>query len=295
MKKLNKQTVTLITSMLFGIGLLLSSNAFAKDKADKDYVTQTELGRAIEDIELTPGPQGDTGLTGADGERGPIGVTGAVGAQGPVGDTGAVGERGLIGVTGAIGEQGPIGDTGAAGEQGPVGDTGAVGERGPIGQTGFNGADGTTISDGENDGDLLTWKEVNGGIWIASQPNIPSFSTILSNSPSVSNMQPYQAINYIIALQGIFPSRNSIDPFIGEIIMFAGNFAPRGWALCDGQLLPISSNTALFSILGTTYGGDGRTTFGLPDLRGRAPVHAGNGPGLSPRQLGAKGGSENVQ
>ncbi|ARV13484.1 phage tail protein [Gilvibacter sp. SZ-19] len=83
-----------------------------------------------------------------------------------------------------------------------------------------------------------------------------------------------------------------MDPFIGEIIMFGGNFAPRGWALCEGQLLSISQNTALFSILGTTYGGDGRTTFGLPDLRGRAPIGAGNGPGLTPRPLGQKTGAE---
>lgn len=83
------------------------------------------------------------------------------------------------------------------------------------------------------------------------------------------------------------------DPFIGEIVMFAGNFAPRGWAFCEGQLLAISQNDALFSILGTTYGGDGRTTFGLPDLRGRLAIHAGQGPGLSPHNLGAKFGSEN--
>ena len=82
------------------------------------------------------------------------------------------------------------------------------------------------------------------------------------------------------------------EGFIGEIRMFGGNFAPRTWALCDGQLLPISQNPALFSILGTTYGGDGRTTFGLPDLRGRVPMHPGNGPGLSSRRLGEKGGSE---
>lgn len=83
-----------------------------------------------------------------------------------------------------------------------------------------------------------------------------------------------------------------MEPFIGEIIMFGGNFAPRGWAFCNGQLLPISENTALFSILGTTYGGDGRTTFALPDFRGRAVVHAGRGPGLSDYDLGQKGGSE---
>ena len=84
------------------------------------------------------------------------------------------------------------------------------------------------------------------------------------------------------------------EPFVGEIRMFAGNFAPRGWAFCDGQLLAVNQNDALFSLLGTIYGGDGRTTFGLPDLRGRIPIHAGTGPGLSPRRLGSKGGAENV-
>ena len=73
--------------------------------------------------------------------------------------------------------------------------------------------------------------------------------------------------------------------------MFGGNFAPRGWAFCDGQLLPISQNSALFSILGTVYGGDGRTTFALPDLRGRFPLHPGNGPGLPAYRLGQKGGN----
>lgn len=76
--------------------------------------------------------------------------------------------------------------------------------------------------------------------------------------------------------------------------MFAGNFAPRGWAFCDGQLLAVSQNDALFSLFGTIYGGDGRTTFGLPDLRSRVPIHAGHGPGLSERRLGAKGGEEKV-
>ncbi len=83
------------------------------------------------------------------------------------------------------------------------------------------------------------------------------------------------------------------DAFIGEIKMFAGNFAPVGYALCNGQILSISSNPALFSIIGTTYGGDGSTTFALPDLRGRVAMHAGNGPGLTPRSNGQKGGAEN--
>jgi len=84
------------------------------------------------------------------------------------------------------------------------------------------------------------------------------------------------------------------EPFIGEIIVFAGTFAPRGYADCDGQLLQINQNQALFSLLGTRYGGDGRTTFGLPDLRGRAAMHQGSGPGLTPRALGARTGSEAV-
>jgi microcystin-dependent protein len=84
------------------------------------------------------------------------------------------------------------------------------------------------------------------------------------------------------------------EPFVGEIKMFAGNFAPRGYAFCDGQLLATSQNDALFSLYGTIYGGDGNTTFGLPDLRGRIPVHAGQGTGLSNRRLGQKTGSERV-
>ncbi len=84
----------------------------------------------------------------------------------------------------------------------------------------------------------------------------------------------------------------SVDPLLGSISMFGGNFAPRGWALCNGQLLPIAQNTALFSLLGTTYGGDGRTTFALPDLRGRAPISSGHGPGLSQRNLGSRSGEE---
>lgn len=84
------------------------------------------------------------------------------------------------------------------------------------------------------------------------------------------------------------------EPFIAEIKIFAGNFAPRGWAFCDGQILPISQNTALFSLIGTTYGGDGRTTFALPDLRSRVPVHVGTGAGLSTYRWGQRGGVENV-
>ncbi|MEA3210572.1 MAG: hypothetical protein QOE70_3629 [Chthoniobacter sp.] len=84
------------------------------------------------------------------------------------------------------------------------------------------------------------------------------------------------------------------DPFVAEIRIFPFNFAPRGWAFCNGQILPISQNTALFSLLGTTYGGNGQSTFALPDLQGRAPMHPGQGPGLSLHDLGETGGAETV-
>jgi microcystin-dependent protein len=84
------------------------------------------------------------------------------------------------------------------------------------------------------------------------------------------------------------------NPFLAEIRMFAGNFAPRGWAFCNGQILPLSQNTALFSLLGTTYGGDGKSNFALPNLQGSAPMHPGQGPGLSFYSLGQSGGSPTV-
>ena len=104
-----------------------------------------------------------------------------------------------------------------------------------------------------------------------------------------STMQPSLAMNYLISLSGIFPAPDGGVPagkYVGEVVPFAGNFAPGGWALADGQLIPINQNTALFSILGTTYGGDGITDFALPDLRGRSVIGAGQGPGLTNRNLG---------
>ncbi|MBI1765939.1 MAG: phage tail protein [Acidobacteria bacterium] len=85
-----------------------------------------------------------------------------------------------------------------------------------------------------------------------------------------------------------------MDPFVAEIRIFPFNFAPKGWAFCDGQILPLSQNTALFSLLGTTYGGDGKSNFALPNMQGNVPIHAGQGPGLSLYDLGQTGGSETV-
>jgi microcystin-dependent protein len=173
-----------------------------------------------------------------------------------------------------------VGGVGPEGPAGADGNDGAAGADGAPGENGADGADGTTIPDGTSAGQLLGW---DGGNWVAQAPIPIRIDT---------TMQPFLTVNYIIALVGTFPSRNQSEPFLAEIIMFGGNFAPRGWAFCDGQLLAISQYSAVFSLLGTTYGGDGRTTFALPDLRGRVPLHAGSGPGLTTWRLGVKGGSE---
>ena len=113
----------------------------------------------------------------------------------------------------------------------------------------------------------------------------------------VNNLQPALAVSYIIATQGIFPSRDggaNVGVMLGEVRAFAGNFAPRGWAFANGQLLSIAPNTALFALIGTIYGGNGTTTFALPDLRGRTPIHVGQGAGLSNRLIGERSGQENV-
>eukprot|EP01060_Flectonema_neradi_P040985 TRINITY_DN953_c0_g1_i4.p1 TRINITY_DN953_c0_g1~~TRINITY_DN953_c0_g1_i4.p1 ORF type:complete len:254 (+),score=54.10 TRINITY_DN953_c0_g1_i4:140-901(+) len=198
------------------------------------------------------------------GEQGPAGPPGD---QGPPGPEGPQGPQGLDGPPGSQGPQGPSGGPGPAGDQGPPG---PEGPQGPQGIEGPTGPPGTNLNTG--------------------------------GSQAHNNMQPFLGLNYIIAITGIFPSPSdrgtqtlSVEGMIGEVRLFAGNFAPIGWALCDGQLLPIAQNTALFSILGTTYGGNGETTFGLPDLRGRVPIGPRNGPGLSSRQLGQKSGEENHQ
>jgi microcystin-dependent protein len=100
------------------------------------------------------------------------------------------------------------------------------------------------------------------------------------------------ALIFTAALGSALPAQAQSEPLLGQIMCAGFNFAPRGWAQLDGQLLPINTNTALFSLLGTQYGGDGRTTFGLPDMRGRAVLHQGQGPGLTQRRIGERGGTE---
>lgn len=110
-------------------------------------------------------------------------------------------------------------------------------------------------------------------------------------SQPFSNMQPYLVVNYCVSAFGVFPQQNS-QPYVGEIRMFGFNFNPVGWYFCDGQYLSISENEVLFTLIGTTYGGDGESTFCVPDLRGRLPMHQGTGSGLSTRIIGQTFGQE---
>ncbi|MDP1622770.1 MAG: tail fiber protein [Bacteroidales bacterium] len=134
---------------------------------------------------------------------------------------------------------------------------------------------------------LLTFDGTN---WVAKNLVLG----LAGSGQGFSNLQPYLCMNYCIALFGYYPSPSGIDPFIGEVELFAFSFAPNGWAQCNGQLMPIAQYSALFSLLGTTYGGNGLTTFSLPDLRGRMPVGQGQGPGLTPRTIGEMSGSESI-
>jgi microcystin-dependent protein len=138
------------------------------------------------------------------------------------------------------------------------------------------------INPGTAAGDLLSW---NGANWV----NISGNTYVKKNA---SNMQPTIVLNYCMATEGIFPSMNSQIPFLGEVQLFGFNFDPIGFVKCDGQLLPISQYDAVFALIGTIYGGDGQTTFAVPDLRGRTPIHQGTGPGLSTYVIGQQMGTE---
>jgi microcystin-dependent protein len=165
----------------------------------------------------------------------------------------------------------------------------------------------TTIGMGQGPGltDRALGERVGVEYVTLGQSNLPPHAHSLSNNASTSmtggavpytTMQPSAAINYVVPLEGIYPSRDGgvftgSSPMLGFVYATASSYHPN-WARASGQLLPIAENEALFSLLGTTYGGDGQTTFALPDLRGRAPIGAGAGPGLSPQVLGEVGGVE---
>jgi microcystin-dependent protein len=242
---------------------------------------------ALYSLNGVPGPQGPQGAVGVPGPPGPIGATGetgppgADGPQGPAGPIGPIGPTGATGPAGAQGNDGPQGPVGATGSAGPAGATGPAGPIGPQGPA------GTGIPAGVANNNLIVY---NGSNWVAKNLVLGT----IGNGQAVNNMQPSLTLNYCIALVGYFPSRNGYEQFIGEITLYPYNFAPRDWAFCNGQILSIAQNTALFSLLGTTYGGNGTVTFALPDLRGRAAISAGQGPGLSNRTLGETVGTETV-
>jgi microcystin-dependent protein len=142
-----------------------------------------------------------------------------------------------------------------------------------------------SINAGTAVGDLITWDGTN---WVNMLPAVQHFSL------EASNLQPYLVGNYCIALNGIFPSRSDANPFVSQIELFGFNFAPVGWAQCNGQLLSISQYTALFSLVGTNFGGNGTSTFGLPNLQGAVPMGMGQGAGLSPFVEGQTGGSATI-
>lgn len=198
--------------------------------------------------------------------RGPRGERGEIGPIGEQGEAGPTGEQGPTGVQGIQGSQGIPGPTGGQGEAGP---TGGQGVAGPTGEQGIPGPTGPI-------------------------GNVPGSTQAAGSGSSHNNMQPSLAMCYIIALQGNLPSSNiGNNVMLGEIRLSAHGSIPQAWAKCDGQLLIITQNSALFSLIGNTYGGDGVQTFALPDLRGRVPMGVEQGPGLSDRSLGDSIGTEN--
>src|SRR5262249_31121359 len=127
----------------------------------------------------------------------------------------------------------------------------------------------------------------SGGLFHGRQPAARQFPTL-----SLRRLH-HLAVRHL-PIADLNANEDIMDPFVAEIRIFPSNFAPKGWAFCDGQILPLSQNTALFSLLGTTYGGDGKSTFALPNMQGNAPMHPGQGPGLSLHDLGETGGSKTV-
>ena len=211
-----------------------------------------------------PGQQGEVGPTGA-GDTGPMGVTGPTGGLGPTG-------AGLQGETGDTGSTGATGPTGEQGEVGPTGERGETGEQGPTGCTGPQGEVGATGPEG-------------------SCP-VPESTQSTGGGSSHNNIQPSLAMCYIIALIGASPPTIDNNVMLGELRLSSHSSVPTGWAKCEGQPLAIADNSDLYSLIGTTYGGDGTTTFALPDLRGAVPMGVGTGGSNTDRALGDSVGTE---
>lgn len=223
-----------------------------------EVVTGQALGFFVKENDITEAPGlGTTGSPGSPGLPGPKGVKGSPGKQGKTGGTGGTGERGPTGIMGAKGATGTTGTTGGIGATGGMGATGATGRTGNTGNTGSPGATGPVANISKR-----------------------TFASVTLLTPPVTEPK-FLGLQYIIAAQGVFPSRANRrllqvgDNLLGQILLVPYNFIPDGYLRCDGSLIHINQNTALFSLLGTNFGGDGTTTFALPDLRGAVPVSVG--------------------
>jgi len=225
------------------------------DKGDKGDIGNTGAAGAT-GATGAQGPKGDKGDTGLTGPAGAVGATGATGATGPAGAQGVKGDKGD---KGDIGNTGAVGATGSTGAQGPKGDKGDIGLTGPAGATGPQGTQGIKGDKGDTG--------AVGPQGATGPQGVPG------TTPATITLR------YIIAIQGYYPSRDKegenvtgskgMEDFIGEIALVPYTFVPQGWALCDGRTMSIQQNQALYSLLGTQFGGDGQTTFGLPNLKSK--------------------------
>ncbi|MFC4776010.1 tail fiber protein [Paenibacillus sp. GCM10023252] len=206
------------------------------------------------------GAVGATGATGPQGAIGPAGPAGAAGPQGPRGDAGTAGVTGPQGPAGLQGPQGDIGPDGGAGPQGPKGDTGATGALGPQGPQGDIGPAGAAGPQGpKGDTGLTGATGLQGPAGPQGLQGVPGIPGLTFGNSNISNGQGGG-------------NGSGVEKIMGEVWLFAGSFAPSGTHVCDGSLLPINQYSALFSLLGTTYGGNGTSNFALPDLQDYAPA-----------------------
>lgn len=208
---------------------------------------------------------------GKRGHRGVPGIQGDIGLQGKKGDIGIQGEKGEMGIQGI---QGILGPEGLQGLQGEIGIQGIPGPEGPQGLQGEIGIQGIPGPQGLQ------------GIQGPEGPSAPA-----GKSEPHTNMQPYLTVNFIINTDGSFPNPDvaSPSPYLGEIRMTASSIAPKGWEICNGQILQKNDNFMLFMTIGNVFGGDGINTFALPDFRGRIPLHIN-----VDKPIGLSAGVENV-
>ena len=259
---LDRPLLLIIAITLFGLALTACEGVIQGTENDRvETVNASEVAQV--------GEQGPAGPQGPEGPQGPAGPEGPQGETGPVGPRGPQGEPGLPGLPGDPGPAGPQGPRGERGPQGPPGPVGSIGDTGPEGPEGPQGPQGEQGPEGP---------EGPAGPTDPDYPDVEAFyrrfgpDAVVTSLDSPTGPDDSHSSGRVESLDGQSAPLYSLhDCTIGEVMLFAGNFAPRNTAFANGTLMPISQNQALFSILGTQYGGDGRNTFALPDLRGLEP------------------------